>query len=116
MSKHRPGINEGFLTKHKLKLVSLSAGNAEAIRSEIDAMFGVDGVWVDLDTGTIKVAYDGSLHDVDEMLDIVRKHGADVSPDWWNQFKLRRDREIDQNIKDNAKHEPHCCNKMPPRR
>lgn len=116
MSKHRPGIHEGFLIKHKLKLEGLVVENVEAIQSEIDALIGVDGVWLDLEKHTIKIAYDGSVRDIDEMLEILLRHGAQVSPDWWNQFKLRRDREADQNIKDNAKHEPHCCNKIPPRR
>ena len=31
MSKHRAGVNEGFLIKHKLKLQGLVAENAEAI-------------------------------------------------------------------------------------
>ena len=79
-------------------------------------MIGVDGVWLDLEKYTIKVAYDGSLHDIDAMLEILQRHGAQVSPGWWNQFKLRRARETDQNIKDNAKHEAHCCNKTPTNR
>lgn len=116
MGKHRAGINEGFLTRHKLKLVNLNAENAESIRSQIDAMIGVDEVSLDLEKRTIKIAYDGSQHDIDEMLEIVARQGVQVSSGWWNQFKLRRDRETDQNIKDNAKHQPHCCNKVPPRK
>jgi len=113
MSEHRPGVREGFLTKHKLKLIDLTAENAEKIRSEIDAMISVDGVWIDLEKSIIKIAYDASRHGIDEMLEVIQKHGADVSPDWWNQWKLSWDRDTDQNIKDNANHEPHCCSKMP---
>ena len=113
MSIHRVGVNEGFLTKHTLKLTGLNADNAETISAGIDALVGVDGVWIDVDKSTLQVAYDASHLDIEALLGLVRQHGADVSQDWWNQFKLSWDRQIDQNIKNNAKHEPHCCNKMP---
>ena len=113
MSEHRPGVKEGFLTKHKLTLIDLTAENAEQIRSEIDAMISIDGVWIDLDKSTIKIAYDASQHNIDEMLEIIQKYGAGVNPDWWNQWKLSWDRYIDENIKNNATSRPHCCNKPP---
>ena len=113
MSDHRPGVREGFLTTHKLTLTDLTAENAEQIRSKIDAMISIDGVWIDLDKSTIKIAYDASRHNIDEMLKIIQKYGADVSPDCWNQWKLGWDRYIDENIKNNATSRPHCCNKPP---
>lgn len=116
MSKHRAGVHEGFLAKHKLKLMNLNSVNAKKILEEIDEMTGVDGVWADLGRSVIKIAYDASHHDIDEMIGVIRKHEADVSEDWWNQWKLRWDRQIDQNIQDNANHHPHCCNKLPPGR
>ena len=113
MSEYRPGVREAFLTKHKLKLIGLTEENAGNIRSEINAMISIDGVWIDVDKSSIKIAYDASRHNIDEMRDIIIKHGADVSPDWWNQWKLSWDRDADQNIKDNATHEPMSCHKMP---
>jgi hypothetical protein len=113
MSKHRPGVREGFLVTHKLKLDNLSAENAEQIRADIDAMISIDGVWIDLDQSTIKIAYDASHHDIDEMRDIIRRHGAEISPDWWNQWKLSWDRQTDSNVRHNAELEPSCCSKIP---
>ena len=112
MSNHRQGVSEGYLIKHKLRLTGLTSENAEDIRSEIDNMISVDGVWIDFEKHTIKMAYDASRHNIDEMRSIIRKHGADISPDGWNQLKLRWDRVTDSNIKENAAHEPFCCNKV----
>ena len=116
MTQHRTGVNEVFLTKHKLKLTDLNQVNANEIQAELDAMVGIDGVWIDLGKSIIKIAYDASHHDIDEMIGVIHKHGAGGSDDWWTQWKLGWDRQTDQNIKDNAKHEPHRCNKLPPGR
>ena len=113
MSKHRAGVNEGFLVTHKLKLVNLTKENSEKIRSEIDSMISIDGVWIDIDNSTIKIAYDASHHNIDEMRNIIIKYGADISPDWWNQWKLSWDRQTDQNVKQNANYEPFSCHKTP---
>ena len=114
MTQHRAGVNEGFLTKHKLKLTDLDKINAKAIQTELDALVAIDSVCIDLDKSTIKIAYDASHHDIDEIIGIIAKHGAGVSADRWNKWKLGWDRQVDQNIKDNAKHEPYCCKKLPP--
>ena len=116
MTQHRTAVNKGFLTKHKLKLTDLNHVNAQEIEIELDTLVGVDGVWIDLRKSTIKIAYDASHHDIDEMVDVIRKHGADVSKDRWNQWRLSWERQTDQNIQENAKHQPHCCNKLPPGR
>lgn len=114
MSKHRPGVHEDFLIKHKLKLVGLTSSNADNIFKDIDVLVGMDSVNIGTEENFIKLAYDASFRNIDEILTIIRRHGADVSDDWWNHFKLNWDRGVDQNIKDNSRLEPHCCNKIPP--
>ena len=113
MSNHRAGVNDGFLTEHKLKLLGLNLDNAVAIHSDIDALFGVDKVRLDINKATIDLVYDASRQNIDDLLGIVNQHDVVVSKDWWNQFKLKWDRQTDQNIKNNAKYVPHSCNKMP---
>lgn len=116
MSTHRAGVNAGYLIKHKLKLTGLTDDNAKLICDEINQIIGVDSVSIDRDKHTIKLAYDASIHDIDEMRSIIQKHKADLSPDFWNQLKLNWDRGTDNNIKENAAHEPFCCNKIPSHR
>jgi hypothetical protein len=113
MSEHKPGVKEGFLVKHKLKLKHLTEDSSEKIQSEIDGMISVDGVWTDLKKQTIKLAYDASHHNIGEMINIIEKHGAEISKDWWTRLKLGWAEDTDNNVKENANHEPHCCSKMP---
>ena len=114
MSEHRPGVNPGFLTKHTLSLLGVNESNAKAITGELDGLPCVDRVWLNRTKGTLKIAYDGSHLNIDEMIAIVEKHGAAIKENWWSRTKLSWQRQTDQNIKDNAKHEAHCCNKVPP--
>ena len=113
MNKHRTGVNPGFLAKHKLTLTGLNASNAKAIFSEIDNLPVVDRVWMNEGKQTIKIAYDASYHDIDEMIGIIQKHDVEISDSWWMRTKLGWQRQTDQNIKDNSIHEANCCNKMP---
>jgi len=115
MSEHRLGINSGYLTRHTLSLKGLNESNADAIFRELDELPCMDSVLLNKDRKSLKIAYDASHHDIDEMLSIIEKHGASVKSSWWSQFKLNWQRQTDENIKANAKHEPHCCNKAPRR-
>ena len=114
MAEHRLGINPGFLTKHSLSLRGVNESNAKAITEELDGLPCVDRVWLSTTKGTLKIAYDASHHNIDEMIAIVEKHGAAIKNNWWSRTKLGWQRQTDENIKDNARHEAHCCNKMPP--
>jgi hypothetical protein len=113
MNKHRIGVNPGFLAKHKLALTGLNAAKAKAIFSEIDNLPTVDAVWMNEEKQTIKIAYDASHHNIDEMIGIIQKHDAEISDGWWMRTKLGWQRQTDQNIKDNSTHIANCCNKMP---
>lgn len=114
MSAHRYGINPGFLTRHTLKVSGLNENNARAIIAELDELPCMDGVWLNRTKGTLKITYDASHHNIDEMIAIIEKHGAAIKDSWWSRTRLGWQRQTDENIKDNAKHEAHCCNKMPP--
>ena len=113
MAAHRPGVNPGFLTKHTLRLEHVNQANGSCLVNELDALSGVDGVWLNERKKTLKIAYDASRHNVDEVIGILRKHGATVSDSWWSRVKLGWQRQTDQNIRDNAAHVAHCCNKPP---
>ena len=115
MNEHRLGITPGFLTKHKLSLNGLDDNNAKAIQEELEDLPCVDGVKMNQDKGILKIAYDASHHNIDEMIAIVQKHGATLKDTWWTRVRLSLQRQTDENIKSNASHEVHCCNKVPRR-
>lgn len=114
MTEHRPGVNPGFLTQHSLKVVESEHSDFDAVLTEIDGLPCVDRVRFDDRKKILKIAYDASHHNIDEMIAIVEKHGAVIKNSWWSRTKLGWQRQTDENIKDNAKHEAHCCSKMPP--
>lgn len=115
MSEHQSGINPGFVTRHTLSLYGLDKNNAPLIVRDLDELPGMDKVKLIEAKQTLTVAYDASHHSIDDMIAIVEKHGASIKDNWWSRVKLGWQRQTDQNVKDNAKHEPHCCNKMPHR-
>lgn len=113
MSEHRPGINPGYLAKHSLNVSGLNDSNASAIVAELDALPCMDAVELYKEKRLLKIAYDASHNSIDEMIKIIQKYGVAVEDSWWSRTKLGWQRQIDQNIQDNAKHKPHCCNKAP---
>lgn len=80
--------------------------------TEINAQLWVDSVWLNEDKQTLKVAYEAAHHNIDELIVIVEKHGASIKDSWCSRTKLGWQRQTDENIKNNARHEPHCCNKV----
>ena len=82
--------------------------------AEVDELPCVDKVQFDERAQSLKIAYDASHHNIDEMIAIVGKHGVVIKDSWWGRTKLGWQWQTDENIKDNAKHEATCCSKMPP--
>lgn len=113
---HRPGVHEAYLVKRHLKLEDLDAAKAAAIAQEIDQLVGVDSVALDKDTRRLDVAYDASHLRIEQVEEIVRRHGTDLDHGWWTQFKEGWYRFTDQNVRDNIQHEPWSSTKLPPRR
>ena len=44
---------------------------------------------------------------------IIKINGADISHDWWTNFKEGYYQFVDENIRDNAKHKPWSCHASP---
>ena len=113
MSEHRVGVNPGFLAKHTLNLAGLSTAEGRLLVEELDELPGVDGVWLNEEKGRLKIAYDASKHNIDEVIACINRHGASLKAGWWDRLKLDWQRQTDQNLKDNANYKPHCCSKDP---
>jgi hypothetical protein len=111
---NRPGVHEACLVKRHLKLQHLDHGLARAITEEIALHSGVDTVELDSDSRRLDVTYDASQLQFPELTDILLRHGVEPERGWWARFRASWYRFTDQNIRDNARHEPHCCNKAPP--
>ncbi|ACO78024.1 hypothetical protein AvCA_18110 [Azotobacter vinelandii CA] len=113
---HRPGVREAYLVKRHLKLEALDAARADAIAQEIDHLVGVDRVDLDKASGRLDIAYDASHLDLEQLEEIVRRHGSDLDHGWWTHFKEGWYRFADRNLKENARHEPWSHHRIMPRR
>ncbi|PCI63263.1 MAG: hypothetical protein COB35_01325 [Gammaproteobacteria bacterium] len=117
-SNHRVGVSEmNFVTRHlKLNYTKGSADeqqSAEMMLKEIDQTFGVDSVSFADKENNLTVAYDASHFDIEHLEVVLPKYGFEVAHQWWNNLKESYYKFTDQNIKDNAEHQPSCCHKPP---
>ncbi|MBV1788091.1 cation transporter [Marinobacterium sp. D7] len=109
---HKPGLKEANLVTRRLKLNGMDGSGARLI-DELDQLFGIDRVEYDPDAGILVFAYDATHCSVDVVETIVNQHGARFDTGWWSRTKRAYYRFVDQNMKENANYEPHCCNKVP---
>jgi hypothetical protein len=112
--EHRVGVSEANLVLRHLKLTNTDDAKIVDIISDIDATFGVDAVSFESKKQTLHVGYDATHCELDGIENIIKTHGADISHDWWSNFKEGYYQFVDENIRDNAKHKPWSCHKLPP--
>ncbi|MCZ0867244.1 cation transporter [Dasania sp. GY-19] len=113
---HKVGVNENWLMSRHLRLEGSVEKNHQLIVQEVDQLLGVDAVSINATESLLNVAYDATKRQLDEIEEIVRKHECDIAHDWWTHFKEGYYKFVDQNVKDNASHEPWSCHKRPPGR
>jgi len=113
-STHKASVDTRFLVKRHLKLVITSAQNASDAEQELQAMMGVDVARIKAENKQLYIAYDASFKNLDEIEAILKKHNIEIASTFWNRIKAGWYKNTDENVKGNATHEAHCCNKMPP--
>lgn len=111
---HRVGVNEVNLVVRHLKLVGITTHNLKPIIDEIDNTYGIDAVSFEEEKQTLHVGYDATHCELDGIESVIRKHGADISDDFWTKFKEGYYQFVDENVRDNAKHKPWSCHTVPP--
>ena len=112
--EHRLGVSEVNLVNHQLKLVApIDSRNLNAAIAEIDQLYGLDEVAFDERSARLDFSYDASRLCIDCVEEILTKHGIQPRHDWWTHFKEEYYRFVDQNVKDNAQHEPWSCHRTP---
>ncbi|WFM73112.1 cation transporter [Halomonas sp. CKK8] len=106
---HRPGVSQASLVTRKLKVKPDAAGHISAAVTEIDTLSGLDSVSYDADHRKLHLAYDAKRLCIDDIEEVLARHGVDISSGRWNRIKEDYYRFIDQNVKDNAKQKPWSC-------
>lgn len=118
-SEHKPGIHEGFLVTRHIDLLECNDATAAAIVEVLGKEDSVDTV--SLKPGSknpnrkrLNIHYDASLTNIDYIAEIIRAGGGQIASNWLMRRRFSSYRFTDQNAHDNAKHQPACCNKIPP--
>ena len=89
-----------------LKLTGITEENIQLITSQIEATFGVDAVSFEHEKQILHIGYDAIHCQLDGIDNIVKTHGADISHDWWTNYKEGYYQFVDENIRENTKHKP----------
>ncbi|WP_406664862.1 cation transporter [Gallaecimonas sp. GXIMD1310] len=110
----RPGVRAAYRVERKLTL-SGHQGRPQVVQAavaQLDDTAGVDGVA--LQGERLWLAYDASVVNIDKVREILAAHQLRLVEKGWAAIKLGYYRFVDQNISDNATHEPWCCHRLPP--
>jgi hypothetical protein len=111
--KHRLGVAEVNLVVRHLKLELTHADVIAQTIDEINQVYGLDNVFFDEKAHVLNLAYDATRTNIDCIEALLSNHDIQVSHDWWTHFKEGYYRFVDENIKENARHEPWNCHKTP---
>lgn len=110
----RSDVHAAFRVKRHLILQQPAETIASTIVEQIRLQPGVAAVMFDPESRRLDIEYDASQLQIGEVREIVRDQGGEFERGWWANLRAHWYRFTDQNIRDNARHEPHCCNKAPP--
>lgn len=115
MSKkeHRLGVSEiNFVVRH-LKLEATAETKIKIIITEINQLYGIEGASFDEKSHVLNLAYDASRLCLDGIENILKKYDVEISHDWWTHLKEGYYKFVDENVKENAGHEPWSCHDKP---
>ena len=108
-TSHRLGVSEATLVKRKLKLACCDPARIDAAVEEIDQIFGMDDARFEPRSAMLYLAYDATRTCLDCVEEILLKHNVSVSDSLWMRIKQNFYHFTDDNVKDNASHEPWSC-------
>ena len=112
--KHRLGVSEVNLVVRHLKLEPVDQSKLQAAIAEVDQLYGLDAISFDEKSHVLNLAYDASRISLDGIEEVLKNHGVEVSHDWWTHFREGYYKFVDENVKENAGHQPWSCHNPPP--
>ena len=112
--KHKPGVKAQYLVTRHIKLEQLDIDCLNQAIDELENLYGVYSISFDYNSKQLKVDYDATHCQFYTVRNVIEQHQLNLAQNWWSRVKAGYYSFVDRNIKDNAKHEPICCNKIPP--
>lgn len=117
-TNHKPGIHENYLVSRHLNIEGLDPSLIDPLVVQLSELAEVDAVSITRSGNKtlLNIAYDASLRPkpLDDIRQALAAMGVSIAAGWWTHFKQRYYEFTDQNVYDNARHQPHCCSKAPP--
>lgn len=114
---HKAGIHENYLVNRRLNIEGLDKALIDPLVAQLNLLAEVDEVSILMHRERIvmNIDYDASVRSdpLEDINQALAEIGARIADDWWTRFKQRYYRVTDQNIYDNARHEPSRCSKTP---
>tara|TARA_R110001583_G_scaffold11285_2_gene51355 strand:+ start:30403 stop:30774 length:372 start_codon:yes stop_codon:yes gene_type:complete len=110
---HRVGVSEENLVNRKLQLTGINKHNHAFIHDEINKLFGIDRINIDLSSSKLDVSYDATHINLTAIESILVTHNICIKETWWNRTKAGYYKFVDQNIIDQKNHKEVCCHKAP---
>lgn len=111
MTTLRSGVRQAHLVHRKLT-VSGEQAAARDCAEVLDAMPGINSV--SLSGNRLTLSYDATVANLDALESAIQNHGLAVKRRGLAGLRFGYYRFVDQNIRDNATHEPWCCHRLPP--
>ena len=111
--EHRLGVSEINLVERHLKLIPQDKSKISFLLKELDELYGMDEVSLDANQWVIRLAYDATRINLEEVETLLTQHGVQVSDDWWTHVKEGYYKFVDRNVQENAAHEPWSCHTDP---
>lgn len=112
--ENRLGVSEiNRVTRHLVLVTPINTTQLNAAIAEIDQLYGLDDVTFDEKSARLDFSYDASRLCIDCVEEVLEKHSIYPKHGWWTHFKEEYYRFVDQNVKDNAQHEPWSCHQTP---
>lgn len=105
------GENENFLMKRHIKLETLASGDTSILMDALNELPGVTRITLDIKRKLLTLHYDALRLDIDKVLSVLNDKGFCPHQSRWQDIKLGLYRFTEENARDNAHHQGHCCKK-----
>lgn len=106
-------VNIASLAKVSLRVAGRSKSNASDFFQRWQHRQGIAFLQVDWKKQRILVHYDALVMSLTEILEGLEEANIPLNKGLFHRWRLHLARQVEQNIRDNLNHVPHCCGKAP---
>ncbi|SBS33862.1 hypothetical protein MSP8886_02874 [Marinomonas spartinae] len=106
-------FDQASIVKATICTYSMQMEQAKSFFQTWQEADGVQCLSILLKKQKIQIHYDVKLVDLNTILEAMTASRIMVDNSWLNRWRLNTLRQVEQNVRDNIRHVPHCCGKPP---